>query len=256
MYNKKSTQIVPKSVMAKIVKVFPNAIVHNYQPPSDECIGNCRECQLEKDSAERFPHQVKEWKAKIDDSPLLLGLVREEYHPVVGDGSGFSLLHTSQVQGWRDAYKYLSRTKKNVANETVRKKLLELCPASSSLLICEEHKKTVIPNLSEENEQGAISLKDRGLELVTEEHCTALLKSINTLRDIIFQDKEHSSDAIGGMEHPVALVDQDHTLIHIEPERCDKGCVCLACDKEPERENEQNEVQVLDCAEEESEPQK
>lgn len=136
------------------------------------------------------------------------------------------------------------------------KKLLELCPASSSLLICEEHKKTVIPNLSEENEQGAISLKDRGLELVTKEHCTALLKSINTLRDIIFQDKEHSSDAIGGMEHPVALVDQDHTLIHIEPERCDKGCVCLACGKEPERENEQNEVQVLDCAEEESEPQK
>lgn len=241
---------MPRSVWKQIIRVFPSAIQHEYQPPSDECIGNCRDCQREKESAELFPIKIKEWKSNINDNPLLQTILKNEYEPSIDNENRFGLFHHNQVQGWRDTYSYLSRSKKNVSMETIKAKLRQLCSSSPSLLICEEHKMTVIPNFSPN-----MNLKDGNLEWFMEEHCNTLLSSMAALRDLL-QEKEDSSTSENEIKPPLALVDGDQKLVYVEPDHCVNGCVCSISNIESDLEKGQCEVHVVDDTEEDKPEEK
>jgi hypothetical protein len=193
MYKQRSTRIISKSLWAKIIKVFPNAIMHRYQPPSDKCIGDCKQCYKEKELEERFPAQIKEWRASIEENEVLSTIAREEYNPTISDNSMFNLLHHDLVQGWRNAVSYLKRSKKNVSNDTVRAKLLPLCQLKlpQISLICKEHKQSIIPDL---NFDGDRCLKNcHGVELIEESHSSALLNSLSSLEEILQNDIQSSA---------------------------------------------------------------
>lgn len=244
MHTQRSTRLIPKSLWTKILEVFPNAIMHEFQPPSDECIGNCRECFLDKQLEEQFPFQIKQWKSNIDDNPVLLTVFQNEYIPTIDHGNKFIILHHDQVQGWRNAYSYLQRSKKNVSNDTVRQKLLPLCPSPSSALICKEHQETVnVPDLVLPQPVDSLRLCD--LELFTEKHGTSILDSLNALQGILRGNTSSSDPEAHVISAPTATVDNDmKVLVHVEPEMCKFGCVSKASIKEPEEE--QGQVQSID----------
>ena len=225
MHNKRSTQIVPKIVWEHIRKVFPRAILHNYQPPSNECIGNCKDCQREKESEKQFPSKIKEWKSNIKLNPQLMLVLDNKYTPTVGNDR-FGLFHREQVQGWRNACIYLSKKKRNVATQTIKAKLRQLCPSSSSLLICEEHKQTVIPNYSVD-----MNLVDLNVEWFCEDLSNALFDSMVALEDLIQEHEQASASGIR-TKPPLAFIGENQKLVYIEPNPCNTGCVCLVSNKE------------------------
>jgi hypothetical protein len=240
MHNRRSTRIIPKSLWTKIVKVFPSAIMHKYQPPSDKCIGDCKECYLEKESAERFPIQIKEWKSSVEDNELLLSIAQEDYTITISDQSAFSLFHHDQVQGFRDAFFYLKRSKKNVSTDTVRARLLELCSFSQTSLICEQHQQSIIPNFAKDD----TCLKTcRGVELIEKRHSSALLNSISSLQEII-QNNQLDSVVAVRQKPPTVIVDEDQNLIQIVPNRCSECCGCL--ERSEDSDDKKAQVSTID----------
>lgn len=241
MHNQRSSRIVPLSLWTKITKIFPNAIRHNYLPSSDDCIGNCRECYREKEVEDLFPYKIKEWKSSIDKDPALLEIFRNVYHLTAQEANVFYLLHHDQVQGWRDSYSYLLRSKKNVSNQTIRQRLIQMCPSLISLLVCHKHKKTVgIPplQLSEDTQHNVEILKQCNVEMITEESYCALMKSITCL-DEILREHDPSPDILVPIQPPMVIkseANDDDLLIQIQPEYCHQGCVCSASKMETERE--------------------
>ena len=238
MHNKRSSLIVPMSLWAKIIKIFPDAIRHNFLPSSDDRIGNCRECFGEKVADERFPVKIKNWRDSIDKNPVLLQIFRDDDDVATPqENELLRLLHRKQVQGWRDCYSYLLRSKKNVSNQTVRQRLVQLCGPESSLLVCEKHQKAIgIPPLQLVKDWHHIveGLKQCDIEMLTEERYYPLAKSIADLQNILFENDE-PLDIDGIVEAPTVKITEaknDHVLVQIQPESCDQGCVSPASNNE------------------------
>ena len=213
--------------------------MHKYQPPNEKCIGNCRQCFVEKELDDRFPVDVKQWKINIDENSILMGIINGR-NLAISSGGGFSALHRDQVQGWRYCHAYLSHSRKRFSNQVVREKLLQLCPLPSSTLICAEHHMTIIPNYSRDDQQNMGSLKECNLELLTEMEYLALLGSISDLRQILIENNE-SSVAGNPTKPPRLTVNSDYVLLLAKPEICDKGCAFALCNSEVKKEEAQDQ---------------
>jgi hypothetical protein len=191
---------------------------------------------MEKDEEDLFPIRLNGWKSNIKQTPTLMAIVQNQYSPTTDKGNDLRILHREEVQGWRDAYSYLQKSKKNVSNNTVRERLLQLCPSSSSLLICKEHGKSIgLPSFSQ-SDISIGSLTEYNLEAFSEDDYAILMDSITFLASTIQQNATQVADR---KKAPMATVQQDGEdlfLIHFEPELCDGGCVLESCAEEADVE--------------------
>jgi len=242
MHNRRCARRIPKTLWTKIVEIFPKAIMHAYELPNSVCIGNCGECFLEKQAADYFPIELNEWKCNVKQNPSLLKTLQNEYSPIFKKGNGtFYILHRDEVQGWRDAYSYLVKSKKNAPSDTVRNKLLQLCPPSSSLLICEKHQKSIgLPKFSQER-QSVIPLTECNLEAFSKEDYVTLRDSIIALGKILHESRLTPIEYC--YEAPKATIWQDEedlVLVEVEPELCTEGCACAVSNEDTDIHVEEN----------------
>ena len=249
MHNQRSTRIIPKSLWTKIELIFPDPTMHAFQPPMDKCIGNCRECFVEKESEEHFPIQIKEWKSNIESNSTLSQIFHNNYIPTVSNTTQLNILHHNIVQGWREAYTYLLRSKKNVSNETVKQKLLQLLFPSSCSLRCNHQKTMGIPKFSDDNKQTLRSLKEANLELFSEKDCCDLVNSLAALEKIL--QRKFYSDTLCTNLPLATMANEEHdiVLILVEPEICNEGCMmleedCVKSEEEPVKNQPMDIVEV------------
>lgn len=146
MYKRRSVRLVPPSVWSKILKVFPDAISHEFEPKMEEALGNCAACFQEKEKEELFPVKLAEWRNQIKEP----GTLRDLYTRGGSDGEACSstppeiemflevcadskdkrnkltcyIVQCREIQLWRDAYDCIVKTKKaRKTNDFIRKQL-------------------------------------------------------------------------------------------------------------------------------------
>eukprot|EP00985_Skeletonema_marinoi_P021097 scaffold12780_cov145-Skeletonema_marinoi.AAC.7 len=149
MYKRRSVRLVPPSVWSKILKVFPDAIPHEFEPKMEESLGNCTTCFQEKQKEELFPVKLTEWRNQIKEP----GTLRDLYTKGGNDGDACSntppeiemflevcadsgdktnkltccIVQCRDIQRWRDAYDCVVKSKKaRKTNDFIRKQLNEL----------------------------------------------------------------------------------------------------------------------------------
>jgi hypothetical protein len=177
MYKRRSVRLIPASVWSKILKVFPDAIPHEFEPKMEESLGNCIACFQEKQKEELFPVKLTEWRNQIKQP----GTLRDLYTKGGNEGEACSntppeiemflevcahsgdktnkltcyIVQCREIQRWRDAYDCVVKAKKaRKTNDFIRKQLNELLFNSFSddaearewnfrSLTCDKHKRAV-----------------------------------------------------------------------------------------------------------------
>ena len=177
MYKRRSVRLIPASVWSKILKVFPDAIPHEFEPKMEESLGNCTACFQGKQKEELFPVKLTEWRNQIKQP----GTLRDLYTKGGNDGEACSntppeiemfldvcahsgdktnkltcyIVHCREIQRWRDAFDCVVKAKKaRKTNDFIREQLNELLFNSCSndvearewnfrSLSCDKHKRAV-----------------------------------------------------------------------------------------------------------------
>ena len=184
MNNSRSVKVIPLHTWNKVVAVFPDAIKHEIQPPSEQSVGNCVQCYEAKQEKSRFPVLLNEWKTKAvmvenetqpnqslsdlfwrgqsEDSSknypseidVLLQEVTSQSKP--SGTQDFLVLHHKDVQRWRDSVAIaINAEKSKKKSDNTKKQLKELLfiSSGSSLngrewkfrpLVCSLHKMAIV----------------------------------------------------------------------------------------------------------------
>ncbi len=258
MHKRRSVRLVPGSVWSKILKVFPDAICHKFEPKMGESLGNCAACFQEKQKEELFPVKLTEWRNQIKEP----GTLRDLYTKGGNGGEACSntppeidmflevcahsgdkrnkltcyIVQYREIQRWRDAYDCLVKAKKaRKTNDFIRKQLNDLLFNFSSddnsarkwncrSLACEKHRRAVgfpSPDIDAMKEWLS-SMSAAKFELLLEDEFRSFISSLSCLEAILHGE---SSTGLGQFTPTVTISIQDGApSVDVQPSLCTDGC--------------------------------
>lgn len=258
MHKRRSVRLVPGSVWSKILKVFPDAISHKFEPKMEESLGNCAACFQEKQKEELFPVKLTEWRNQIKEP----GTLRDLYTKGGNGGEACSntppeidmflevcahsgdkrnkltcyIVQYREIQRWRDAYDCVVKAKKaRKTNDFIRKQLNDLLFNFSSddgsarewncrPLICDKHRRAVgfpSPDV-DAMKQWLSSMSFAKFELLLEDEFRSFISSLSFLEAILHGE---SSTGLGQFTPTVSISIQDGApSVNVQPTLCTDGC--------------------------------
>ncbi|KAL7551081.1 hypothetical protein ACHAWF_014279, partial [Thalassiosira exigua] len=210
MHKGKSVRLISADVWQKMLKLFPKAIPHQFEFARDEAIGNCMQCQSEKEEETQFPQHLMSWKNKITQGETLSELFKrgtmELFYPAAFEellqnpGAHFMAVacHHLDVQRWRECKTVVEKAiKSRRKNKCIREHLNELLFVTEESpegrawkfrpLVCDHWMTVGLPALPESGDvRGYLEeLRRLNIELLLREEYHALEESLSNLEEIL-----------------------------------------------------------------------
>ena len=249
MHNRNQVRLISGAAWKQISKAFPEALAHGYEPKSNDAIGNCKQCLLEKEQGKMLPQKLNEWKESIFDSETLHELLErgegtKSYPSVINVALNHNseesitcrVLHDVDLQRWMDALNIVEKMGKK-KSDTIRRQLIELLFVSSETspsgrewrfrsLKCQDHDRATV-DIPKECDNGDVrswlqKLDDSNVKLLLDAEYDEFARSLTDLEAILYREES--------ARHPpepptVTLSLQDgRPSMCINPRLCHRGC--------------------------------